>query len=408
MESKATPRRFISALLSGGVVAVTAAVGLVAGTPVAAQPSLLSQSSLSSLSATSSGSSSSEMKLREAIVGSSEDPEQSGALLGLVASSISLSSLPGFAVHPPKEAPPIPDPTITEVSVLSREMVDEQRRIERWQIASPAMGRVIPVDIRLPKTANAPQLVMLDGVEAAKESDWLYASGQRFFNKVLGEEDVTVIVPIGGMGSWYADWVEDDPVLGRNQWETFIIKEVLLLMENPDFGYNGKRAIGGISMGATAAIRMAEANPELFDATFGISGCYSTRSAMGELSMRSVVESRGGKIENMLGKRDNPAWNRADTVSHPEGLRNVEVYMSAATGALPNVPRPDELSMNDLVTSILLERGVYDCTKEMDAAMRDHGMGHHKVNYVHYGVHNWNTFNVELEPAWNHVKRVLY
>ena len=37
---------------------------------------------------------------------------------------------------------------------------------------------------------------------------------------------VNVVMPVGGKFSMYTDWNADDPVLGRNKWQTYLTKEL--------------------------------------------------------------------------------------------------------------------------------------------------------------------------------------
>ena len=102
----------------------------------------------------------------------------------------------------PENFPYPVDASITEVKLVSREVADyprsQERRLERWTVASPSMGRNIAVDVRLPKPGGepAPTLVMLDGVEAPLHSGWLNERSGNDFDRVLGEENVTVVFPL--------------------------------------------------------------------------------------------------------------------------------------------------------------------------------------------------------------------
>lgn len=315
----------------------------------------------------------------------------------------------------PENFPYPVDTSITEVKLLSREVANyprsQERRLERWTVASPSMGRNIAVDVRLPKPDGqpAPTLVMLDGVEAPLHSGWLNERSGNDFDRVLGEENVTVVFPLDANGTWYSDWINDDPQLGRQKWETFITKELLPLLESqPDINANGKRAIGGLSMGATGAVQTANQNPDLFNAAFGISGCYSTMSPLGRQTMQVVPQSRGADPKNMWGRHGSAEWLRHDVERNPEGLRNQAVYLSTATGSLLLDQYYADTPIESLSVGWALETGTYQCTRDLEKSMKRAGMNHQQVNYRDRGTHNWETFRVELEPAWNHIKPALY
>lgn len=380
-----------------------------------------SSASTSSLSSSSSPESSenSDQRLRDVIANSSQRPLSSIAAIEAVLSSVTLPgssafSIPDEFVEAPDSYPYPVDPTITEVRLVNREISPqsssaERRRIERWTVASPSMGRNILVDVRPTAESEGPIVVMLDGVEAPIRSGWLYGPGEEEIDETFGDEPATLVFPLDANGTWYADWVEDDPKLGRQKWETFIIDELLpLIEEQPDIQFNGKRAIGGLSMGASGAVHLASTYPEKFDGVFGLSGCYSTMDSIGYQIYSTVVESRGGDVTKMFGPFGGEQWKRYNTVAHPEGLANMPVYLSAADGGISPVPTPDQTTTEDLVVGYILENGVLQCTRNLDNAMRASGMTHQKVHYKGDGRHNWENFEEELEPAWQHIRPALY
>ena len=128
-------------------------------------------------------------------------------------------------------------------------------------------------------------LYLLDGVTAPRRSGWL-REGQ--LEKALNNEQVIVVMPTEASGSLYENWVADDPEVGRHQWDTFLTQELPNIMEDPTTGlkFNGRRIIGGLSMGASGAIRLAAKHPEFYHGAIGLSGCYSTPSAMGHFTVR--------------------------------------------------------------------------------------------------------------------------
>jgi len=292
--------------------------------------------------------------------------------------------------------------------VLHRTVVDADSRLERWSIASPAMKRVVDVQIiRAPDpTAPAPLLLLLDGVDSPSDSDWITRGRAP---EVFRDENVTVVLPTDATASMYSDWVADDPVLGRQRWETFLTAELLPLLDaHPDLHSTGRHGVGGLSMGAAGALQLAAHHPDLFDGVFGISGCYSPLTPIGRQTTNLVVTSRGGTLENLWGPFGSPEWQRHDTTADPEGLRNMAVYLSAATGALEGAEL-DEFLRSEELTSMgtLLERGALTCTRDLDLAMRAHGMTHQQVVYRDTGAHNWIHFHNELRPAWEAIRDAL-
>lgn len=353
--------------------------------------------------------------VRTLIAGSSgTSSATSGSSIDAVLSSYSLlgssdAGAPGSSVIRSPHYPRPLDESITTAEIVSK-VPEPGNRLERWTVASPAMARHVEVQImRAPDpTVPAPMLYLLDGVDAQRDSDWL-GSGDagRFFDT----ENVTLVMPVEARASMYSDWVSDDPALGRHMWETFLVEELMPLLDaDPDLNFNGRRGIGGISMGATGAVHLANTNPELFHGVFGISGCYSTLDPVGRQTATLTLSTRGGDVENMWGPFGSAEWLRHDTTLQPEGLRNTAVYLSAADGEYLFNPDRNYATLNPetMAISILLEQGSHSCTRELEHSMERAGMSHQVVEYTGAGVHNWTTFRPQLAPAWETIRGALY
>jgi len=398
--------------------AATLAASLLGITPALAQDTdtdtTAGGSSSSSGKSGATGSPGLDSFLRSLVVDSSQSSvATSGSSLEALLSSLRLAGSSEFRLSSdlvsvnPGYPKPI-DESITTAEVISR--VPESDRVERWTIASPAMARNVEVQVMLPTDAStpAPMLYLLDGVEAGRVSEWLGPGEAETF---FADENVTLVMPTEAMASMYSDWIADDPVLGRNMWETFITEELAPLLEaEEDLNFNGRRGIGGLSMGATGAVHLANTNPDMFDGVFGISGCYSTMSNVGRQTAHITVASRGGTLENMWGPFGSEQWLRHDVSRNPEGLRNMAVYLSAANGEYNFDPDFDytDVPPSTITTGILLEQGAYLCTQELDEAMTDAGMNHQVIEYTGPGVHKWSTFQPQIQAAWDTIRPSLY
>ena len=168
--------------------------------------------------------------LEQAVISSNADPTSSGRAiertLGLLAalgsSDVPLSS--GSSLS--SSRPPL-DESITEAAVVEKRV--ESDRVERWIVASPAMKRNVEVQIwRAAGDGPAPMLYLLDGVGAPRTSWWL---GPGIAPEVFAGENVTLVMPTQAQASMYADWLHDDPTLGRHQWETFLTAELAPLLD---------------------------------------------------------------------------------------------------------------------------------------------------------------------------------
>ena len=349
----------------------------------------------------------------DAVTVSSQLTHFSGSTLNTTLSSLSLigsSELPlGGPLLSSNPEYPLPMVPVGVAGVLGKQIDERNPRLERWTVASPAMQRHVSVQIMrgADPATPAPLLYLLDGIDAPYNSGWI---GAGRVGEVLGDENVTLVMPTQAAGSWYSDWESEDPALGLHMWETFITEELdPLLAADADLNFNGHRGIGGLSMGASGAVHLANTNPTMFDGVFGISGCYSPTDHLGRQIVNIVTGSRGGDVANMWGEFGSEEWQRHDIVADPAGLADMKVYLSAANGQITEADREfygDDLP--NLTAGTVLERGVLSCTEDLDKAMTAAGMGHHVVNYKGAGVHAWSNFREELAPAWETIRPSLY
>lgn len=405
-------RRGLSALAIGAVVITTTATGLpVAGAqstgpgsvdpgslvPSVAPGSLLGAPSLSIAASTQLGA-----------------PIPVTSVLGSVG-AIGSSDFPRPGSSQPPAGPratrdeSIVSSTVQRIEPLfpaSTEAVD--RRAEVWTVTSESMQRTVRVEVyRAPAGVDAPNVYFLDGVGSEVPSGW--STGMGWGDPALRDRAVNVIVPTGGPASMWSDWQADDPVLGPNNWETFLTEELPPLLEAGlpgavgPLAHNGSWGVMGVSMGASAALHLANRN-EMFGGAAGISGAYSTTDELGYQYARLTVAARHGDVTNMWGPRGSREWVEHDTVADPSGLEGKAVYLSAATG-LVGSSELGRFGSNELVLidGHVLEKGSYESTRALEAALASVPGVDLRMNYMPSGIHNWPVFVTEMRPGMDHV-----
>lgn len=281
-------------------------------------------------------------------------------------------------------------------------------RAEQWIVTSESMQREVRLEVyHAPEDVErAPIVYFLPGVGG--EAPSFYRGVFGFDNEVALDRPVTVIAPTGAPSSMWVDWQTDDPVLGPNNWETFLTAELPGLLDDRDsIRHNGHYGAMGLSMGGGPAVHLVNRHPEMFQAGAGISSCYSSQDPIGYQYNRLTVEAVGGDVENMWGPRGGERWDYHDTLSDPSGLRDKRVYLSAATGFIGStdlhVFGSEEMIMID---GHLLERGAYECTVAFEQTLRDEGV-EHRVDYEPFGIHNWPVFGPPLAPAMDYMMPAL-
>ncbi|CAM2979216.1 alpha/beta hydrolase [Skermania piniformis] len=270
-----------------------------------------------------------------------------------------------------------------------------------WQrvfVDSPSMGRVeLQVLSPAGRAGPRPTLYLLDGRSANAEGSYWTARADvvRFF----ADQDVNVVLPVGGPGSYYTDWQRPDPRLGVYRWETLLTEELPALID-AEFGGNGVAAVAGVSMGGQGALMLAARHPGRYVAAAGYSGCYRTGDDLGQAQARLVVGSVGGDPNNMFGPPGDPDWAAHDVVAHAEGLRGTTIYLSAGSG----LPGPHErLDNPELATAVAfggpIEAAVAACTRDLATRLAELDIPA-TVAFRPAGTHSWPYWSAELRASW--------
>ena len=346
-------------------------------------------------------------------LGGSVDPSSAAAGSATVGStgSTGTDSLVGSGTLPPlgtgsqntsatppigMEAEPVTESEVRRIEVGDPLVAGGDSRFERWWVASESMNRVLPVEIwRTASTAPAPMLYLLDGVDSPSPSGWLLPGG---VDRIFADEHVTLVMPARADGSLHADWQQDDPVLSRNKWQTFLTEELPPLLESGAIPFNGKRGMAGLSMGAASAVTIAERRPDLYEAVGAIAGCYTARDDLGFILAKIVAETRGGNIANMWGPRTDPDYLANDGLLHADKLEGKALYFATATG-MPDASEWDRNGRDLLrfTQGAGLEMATHACTVEMDRRLDELGIDA-RIDYLPTGLHNWDNFGRFVAP----------
>lgn len=289
---------------------------------------------------------------------------------------------------------------------------DERFDVERLYVESPAMRRVVQVQVQYPKDRQtaAPMLYLLDGVSAPRQSGWLRKGDVQ---GTMANEHVTTIMPVEAGGTNYTDWNDTDPYLGRAKWETFLTQELPgVLEQQTGIAFNGERYIGGLSMGGSAAIRLANLHPELYSGTFSVSGCYSSTSTAGRAYFNLAARVMGGNPDLMWGPGTTPERLRNDVVADPKGIASMPLYIYSANGHAAE--RDIDLARSEGITTffgnITLEKLTNQCSAELEQSMQEKGMMHDRVefDFAPTGIHDWPYYKQQLPVAWASITQGKY
>jgi diacylglycerol O-acyltransferase/trehalose O-mycolyltransferase len=207
-------------------------------------------------------------------------------------------------------------------------------QVERLAVPSAAMGTDIEVIVQWARSCGPAALYMLGGLQADP--------GHNGWNEpeVLGAfagDDVTLVLPTGGYASFYADW-KQNPVTVKGEsfqymWDTFLSRELPAYLAGADVSPTGN-AIIGYSMGATAALNLAEDHPEQFAWVGSLSGVLTTTApGMRSGILAGMLFWAQADGTRMWGGLLDPEWLRNDPILGIGALRGTKVYISAGSGA---------------------------------------------------------------------------
>ncbi|WP_424809711.1 alpha/beta hydrolase [Rhodococcus sp. 27YEA15] len=271
--------------------------------------------------------------------------------------------------------------------------------VSRIDVYSPSMDRWISNDVISPAGGRpAPTFYLLTGVGGGEDGiSWFNNTGVREF---FADKHVNVVMPVGGKFSMYTDWNADDPVLGRNKWQTYLTKELPAAVD-ARYGTTGVNALGGVSMAGGPVLDLAAQAPGLYRAVGSYSGCPRTSDPLGQAAVRAMVEVRGGgNTANMWGPPGGPQWVDHDPLVNAERLRGTTLFISTGNGVPGPVDRIDSPAMiPGVVPGAALEAVTNLCT----AALRDrfHQLGIPATfSFRPEGTHSWGLFEADLRASW--------
>ncbi|MBJ8337986.1 esterase family protein [Antrihabitans sp. YC3-6] len=321
----------------------------------------------------------------------------------LTAATIVTSALAATAFA--TAAPAVAEPGAEPASLEQTEVLSD-RRLNLY-VYSGAMDRMIKVQVIKPADTSAPRpvLYLLNGAGGGMDgANW---DSQTDLDGFFADKNVNVVIPNGGAFSYYTDWQQPDPVLGRPMWTTFLTQELPPIVDAA-LGTTGVNAIAGVSMAGSSALALAQAAPDLYRAVGAYSGCAETSTPIGRQFVRLVVEGRGrANTANMWGPGDDPAWAAADPFVNAEKLRGKHLYISSGTGlpgiheTLENERLKDNPMMlaNQAVTGGIIEAATFGCTQHL--AMR---LGELQIpatfDFRPTGTHSWGYWEDDLHNSW--------
>ncbi len=278
-------------------------------------------------------------------------------------------------------------------------------RITLISVYSAAMNRVIRSHVLHPagKPAGLPSFYMLPGAGGAEDGiSWYNHGGVREF---FAGKRVNVVLPMGGKFSMMTNWHHRDPILGRNQWQTFYTRELPTAIDR-HLRTSGVNAISGVSMSAGPALDLAIQAPRRFRAVASYSGCPGTTDPLGRLTATVVPLRGGGNPFNMWGMYDDPAWIKHDPVVNAPRLRGKTIFLSAGSGLPGPVDGGPVEALGGMFGGNVVEAISLACTQNMSNRLNSLGIPH-RFNHRPDGSHSWGLFAADMRLSWPMIARAI-
>src|SRR3954451_13933871 len=277
--------------------------------------------------------------------------------------------------------------------------------VEDLQVPSAAMGRNVLVKLQ-PGGSHA--VYLLDGLRARDDnSGWDIETNA--FEKFY-QSGVAVVMPVGGMSSFYTNW--EQPAVGNGMtqtynWETFLTSELpAYLAANKGISPSGN-AVVGLSMSGSASLILAAYHPGQFSYAGALSGFLNLSRGLWPVLVGIAMGDAGGfNALDMWGPYGGPAWQRNDPMLQIGRLvsNGSRIWVYSGNG------NPTDLDAglgNAQIPAQFLEGLTIRTNKDFQAAYTRAGGSNGVFNFPPNGTHSWGYWGGQLQAMKPDIQRVL-
>ena len=277
--------------------------------------------------------------------------------------------------------------------------------VEVLGVPSPSMGRDITVQFQ----GGGPKAVyLLDGLRAQDDRNgWDINTGAFQWFDGSG---LSVVMPVGGMSSFYTDWYR--PAVGNGttqtyKWETFLTSELpAWLAANKGVSASGN-AVVGLSMSGSSALILAAYHPGQFIYAGALSGFLNLSKGLWPVLVGLAMSDAGGfNALDMWGPYGGAAWQRNDPMLQIGRLvsNGTRIWVYSGNG------NPTDLDAglgNAQIPAQFLEGLTIRTNKEFQAAYSGAGGSNGVFNFPPNGTHSWGYWGGQLQAMKPDIQRVL-
>jgi diacylglycerol O-acyltransferase / trehalose O-mycolyltransferase len=263
----------------------------------------------------------------------------------------------------------------------------------------PSSMGPVKVQVQWAKRGGSAALYLLDGMAARDDRNaWSFETNAL---RQFADDDVTLVMPVGGQSSFYSDWSTPSSTNGQKytyKWETFLTREL------PDFlaGYGVSRTnngVVGLSMSGGAALMLAAFHRDQFKFAGSFSGALNLSAPGMREAVRVAVLRWGAYNIDAMAAPWSPAWLRMDPTIFAPQLKGLPMFISAGS-ALPGPEhRPDGVAgIFDTGVSMGIEAVTLFSTRSFQERLNSLGIGA-TFDFPGTGIHTWKYWEAELWKA---------
>ncbi|MEU8895083.1 alpha/beta hydrolase family protein [Nocardia sp. NPDC048505] len=282
-------------------------------------------------------------------------------------------------------------------------------------VDSPVMGPIKTRVLRARDGNTSRVVYALDGMRAPETlSGWEIETG---VPAMLADWNINVVMPVGGMSSFYADWNAPSSFFGlapdagssnsgsgglnvistgpgksyRYEWETFLTRDLRNALSDR-LGFNPYRnGVFGLSMGGSAALTLAAYHPDQFSFAGSMSGFLNISAPGMREALRIGMVDAGGYNVDSMAPPWGPSWLRMDPfVFAPNLVQNgTRLWIAAGSGA----PLDGDIrGPMDVIQGMPLEALALANTRAFQVRMDTLGGGNAVYSFPPGGIHNWHNW----------------
>ncbi|MBX7432227.1 esterase family protein [Mycobacterium sp. Y57] len=278
--------------------------------------------------------------------------------------------------------------------------------IEQLDVPSPSMGRTIRVEFQL---GGPHSVLLLDGLRARDDfNGWdINTAAFEWFDR----SGVSVIMPVGGQSSFYADWYR--PARGSAgtltyKWETFLTRELPTFLaahhgQDP-FG----NAVVGLSMSGGTALTMAAWYPRQYIFAASLSGYLAPSRGLWPTLIDIAMQDAGGyDAVDMWGSPGSRAWLRSDPTVNVNRLvaNRTALWVYCGNGVTSDLDPGTDAGAQ--FGAQYLENITLSTNKEFRERYLAAGGRNAVFNFPPNGTHSWGYWGAQLQQMKPDIVRIL-